>query len=247
MLKAVLIDLDNTMVIFDEPAFYRRYFKRLSPRFSDLWSPEEFENRVITAIGTLGKNRGQMSNRDFFLSTLTKDFNGNRDNIWERFLDFYRTEYDDIEKAAAGPQGLHKVLAALEDAGLSLVVATNPVFPMLVQEKRLAWVGLTPERFALVTHMENTTFVKPQAGYYEQVCRRIGQRPEDCLMVGNDRINDMAAGKTGMRTYLTTEVGQIDYGSLSLTEESGENLDIPAPDLTGPFAGVPGAVARLME
>lgn len=247
MLSAVLLDLDNTMVIFDEPAFYRRYFERLSPRFADIWPSPEFARRVITAIGSLGRNKGRMSNLEFFLSQMTRDLDGAKDEIWERFLDFYQTEYDQIEKRATGPEGLHETLAALESFGLPLVVATNPVFPMLAQEKRLSWVGLSPGQFERVTHIENTSFVKPQAEYYNEVCRTIGHRPEDCLMVGNDRVNDMAAANTGMRTYLTTEVGRIDYGSLSLTDPAHEAKTIPEPNFTGPFADLPKTVARLME
>ena len=29
--------------------------------------------------------------------------------------------------------------------------------------------------------------------------------PEHCLMVGDDLVNDMIAGKTGMKTFLTTD------------------------------------------
>ncbi|MBI9083273.1 MAG: HAD family hydrolase [Desulfobacterales bacterium] len=248
MLKAVLIDLDNTMVLFDEPAFYGRYFERLAPRFVDLWPSEMFQRRLIEAIGALSGNKGEKSNRAFFLDAFTRGTDLAADGIWQRFLDFYRTDYDRIPVDAVVPEGLHEALAELEQSGLPLVVATNPVFPLMVQEKRLSWAGLTPGRFALVTHMENTSYVKPRAGYYRQICERLGERPENCLMVGNDRVNDMAAARTGMKTYLTDEVDPIDYGSLSLTND-GHRAPLvgPTPDFTGSFADVPDAVARLMR
>ena len=82
--------------------------------------------------------------------------------------------------------------------------------------------------------------------YYLQICEKICEAPEECLMVGNDSINDMVAGVTGMKTYLTTEVGEIDYSSLRLTvDEDSAPERIPVPDFSGPFADVACVVREL--
>jgi FMN phosphatase YigB (HAD superfamily) len=46
MLKDVLFDLDNTLVLYDEARFYEGYFRAISPLFSDLFSPEQFRERL---------------------------------------------------------------------------------------------------------------------------------------------------------------------------------------------------------
>jgi FMN phosphatase YigB (HAD superfamily) len=126
------------------------------------------------------------------------------------------------------------------------VVASNPIFPLIVQQKRMAWAGIDRFRFDLVTHIENMSFVKPRLEYYLQICEKICEAPEECLMVGNDSINDMVAGVTGMKTYLTTEVGEIDYSSLRLTvDEDSAPERIPVPDFSGPFADVACVVREL--
>jgi FMN phosphatase YigB (HAD superfamily) len=246
MLKAVLLDLDNTMVLYDEPTFYRRYFSRICRAFADILRPDEFQARVLRATMALLHNNGEMSNRRFFLERFLLEQGHRGDEIWRRFMDFYHTEYDRIEVEPIVPSGLDHVLGALQERGLKLVVASNPIFPLLVQEKRMAWGGVDRYHFDLVTSIENMSFVKPRVEYYLQICEKIGEAPADCLMVGNDPVNDMVAAKAGIKTFLTTEAGKIDYTSLALTgDKPGRTDPIPPPDFTGPFAEVIGAVRRL--
>ena len=71
--------------------------------------------------------------------------------------------------------------------------------------------------------------------------------PEQCLMVGNDPLNDMAAGAAGMKTYLTTDGKQVDYTSLQMTVDQ-KNPPVPIlPDFTGPLRDVPRIARRLAE
>ena len=122
MLKAVLIDLDNTMVLYDEAAFYLRYFEKIAPRFADLGSPAELQRRMVAAVGALGANDGSRSNREAFIDAFVDGSGLPADDVWNRFIDFYRNDYDRIETRAAAPLGLHEVLDRLAGKGLTLVV-----------------------------------------------------------------------------------------------------------------------------
>jgi FMN phosphatase YigB (HAD superfamily) len=144
------------------------------------------------------------------------------------------------------PENLHDVLEQLKQMGLILVVASNPIYPRIAMEKRLLWVDVDVRHFDLVTHMENMNFVKPDEGYYQQICSKIGVLPEHCLMVGNDPGNDMAAAGANMKTYLTTDGGAIDYNSLILANDQyRQNPMNVRPDFTGPLAGIIDAVREL--
>jgi FMN phosphatase YigB (HAD superfamily) len=246
MLKAVLFDLDNTLVLFDEPAFYKGYFARICRSFSDIFPPEEFRNRLLRATMALRRSRGEVSNRRFFLDVFIEGYEHEVTEIWRRFMKFYEDEYDRIEVEVKVPSGLHEGISRLQQRGLKLVVASNPIFPLMVQQKRMAWAGIDRFRFDLVTHIENMSFVKPRLEYYLQICEKIDAVPEECLMVGNDPVNDMVAGVTGMKTYRTTEVGEIDYSSLRLAvNEQSAPQRIPEPDFSGPFANVACVVQEL--
>jgi FMN phosphatase YigB (HAD superfamily) len=47
--------------------------------------------------------------------------------------------------------------------------------------------------------------------------------PNDCLMVGNDDVNDMIAGNIGMKTYLTTDSRRIGEASTQISRNLRNN------------------------
>ncbi len=146
------------------------------------------------------------------------------------------------------PEGLPAVMGHLRETGLKLVIASNPIFPVIAQEMRMRWGNLEPTWFNLFTHIENMRYVKPMTDYYHQTCELIGEVPAECLMVGNDPVNDMSAALAGLKTYRTTDAEVVDYASLTLTAEQRKKSPgvIPPPDYEGLFAGVADVVERLM-
>lgn len=244
MLKAILLDLDNTLVIFDETAFYLKFMDHIAPFFEDKIPKKQFRARLLGAIGRLSKNDGGSTNRAFFMNQFCRGIEAQREAYWERFMRFYENEYDKISVRVATPHRMEWVLDQLERWGLTLVVATNPIFPEIAPLKRMAWVGLDIQRFQLLTHIENTSFVKPRREYYRQICNTINAAPEECLMVGNDPVNDMAAGGIGMKTFLTTEAIPLDYRASTNGRMNRDKENYPA-DFTGAFADLIPTVARL--
>jgi FMN phosphatase YigB (HAD superfamily) len=245
MLKAILLDLDNTMVLFDEPAFYDIFFRTIIPCFEDLVSPEKFRPRLRDAILALKDNDGSVSNRQRFLDRFCEGLDGDPQQVWQRFMAFYSGPYRRLQVTVRVPEGLETALSFLEATALPLVVATNPIFPQVAQEARLGWGDINEQRFSLFTHMENMSMVKPRRGYFQQICHLLGVQPDECLMVGNDRGNDMAAGRIGMRTYLTTDADSADFASLTLTARDIPGL--PEPDFSGPFQDVARIVRKLLD
>ena len=246
MLKAVFIDLDNTMVLFDELVFIERFFQLLYRRFDDLFTFEDLQNRVIMATLSLNGKTGERNNLDCFLDYVVADHEVGRDEFLRRSMVFYQNDFDKACPAVDTPDDLHDVLKQLKQMGLILVVASNPIYPRIAIEKRLFWVDLDIRYFELVTHMENMNFVKPDTAYYQQICSKIGVLPEQCLMVGNDPGNDMAAAGVNMKTYLTTEGGTINYDSLTLTNDQYRQDPVNVrPDFSGPLAGIIEAVRQL--
>lgn len=244
MIKAVFLDLDNTMVMFDETAFYLRYMERIPSFFDDLVPAEQFSDRLLLAIREMRCNEGEITNRDYFLNNFCQGLEDRRHDIWQRFSAFYQTEYEKIPVDAAKPDGLEQLLDQLAAWNLHLVVATNPLFPEIAQKKRMAWVGLDPKRFVLMTHIDNMYFVKPRQEYYRQICDMIGIAPQACLMVGNDAVNDMVAVTAGLKTFLSTEAGIIDYSAVT----KGRNVrtgEKHPPDFRGPLVEVLSVVERV--
>lgn len=244
MLNAILLDLDNTLILYDEPRFYQDYFKRLGPHFADILPGEKFVERLITATRALLQNNGKVTNAEYFLKIFSRGFADRKNDLWDRFLHFYQTDYAKLAANETLPHALHETIASMIRSGLKLVLASNPIFPFNVQMKRLAWAGLEQVPFVLVTHIENMSFCKPRIEYYLEICQKISEPPDACLMVGNDPVNDMTAALTGMKTYLTDNAGGAGMVSAD-NEKMLQKLqieDIPAPHFTGPLFKVPSAV-----
>jgi FMN phosphatase YigB (HAD superfamily) len=66
-----------------------------------------------------------------------------------------------------------------------------------------------------VTHIENMSYCKPRIEYYEEICVKMDERPEACLMVGNDPINNMIVATIGMKTFLIIDSFHFDESSLA--------------------------------
>ena len=60
--------------------------------------------------------------------------------------------------------------------------------------------ALEPEDFALYTTYENAC-----PDYYRDILSLTGDEPAECLMVGNDASEDMAAETLGMQVFLLTD------------------------------------------
>jgi FMN phosphatase YigB (HAD superfamily) len=247
-LGAVLFDLDNTLIRFSEREFFEAYVSRVSQVFTDIIPPDVFISRLLLSTQALMGNHGAMSNAEHFLRSFTVDFEDLREVIWNRFMAFYDGEYDQFRGLMTVPDGGRETVLHLKERGVKVVVASNPIWPLKAQLKRLSWAGLADLEFDLVAHLENMSYCKPQIEFYRDVCARIGESPNECLMVGNDPVNDMVVATIGMRTYLVTDetAGGDSALELSRTLQSGAPDNIPPPDFTGPLAGVTDAVSTLL-
>jgi len=247
MIKAVLFDIDNTLILFDENLYFKSYVSQIARYFADIMPVEVFNKRLICASQELLNNNGELSNAEYYMNYFAKDYELHRENLWNRFKLFYEQEYDQFQSLVTVPDEVPEVIQALSDQKIKLVIASNPMFPENVQIKRVAWAGIAHFDYALITHIENMSFCKPRLDYYQQICSIIGEAPESCLMVGNDPVNDMIVTKIGMKTYLTTDSDDYENSGLTMSRELRNNTEITdiTPDFRGKIRDVPQIVERV--
>ena len=231
-IKAVLFDLDNTLILFDETKFFEIYSKKLYLSFQDIFSPQEFVQRLISSTQIMTNNDGKLTNAEFFINDFAKNLHTDKNELWQRFENFYATEFEQLESLMTPLKDAHEVLLEIKRKGLKIIIASNPMFPTNVQHIRLRWAGLDNLSFDLITSAENSTYCKPNLNYYLEICNKIKVNPENCLMVGNDGFNDMIASKIGMKTYLTTNSENF---SIEMSRQLAKNtkLEMPTPDYKG--------------
>ena len=121
------------------------------------------------------------------------------------FDKFYEENFDDVKSVCGFNPNSARIVRDLKSKGIRTVLATNPIFPSIATEKRMAWAGLSPTDFELFTSYENISYSKPNLKYYEELLRRLNLNAEDCLMVGNDVGDDMVAENLGFKVFLLTD------------------------------------------
>jgi FMN phosphatase YigB (HAD superfamily) len=231
-IEAVLFDLDNTLILFDEKEFYNAYSYKLSQHFKDLLSPQEFVQKLMISTQIMTNNDGKLNNADYFIEDFSDGLNIDKNDLWQRFDNFYSTEFVQFKKLMQPILGARELILKILEMNLKVVIASNPMLPENVQQLRLNWAGLEGITFDLITHLKNSTYCKPNLNYYHEICDKIDVIPQNCLMVGNDTFNDMIAAKTGMKTFLVTD---SQNNSVEVSRElAGLNkVEMPEPNHRG--------------
>jgi len=205
MIRSLLLDLDDTLLGNNVDTFMKGYFSLLSAYARPHFDEAAFMPPLIQSTQDMMRNTDPaLTNAQVFWRSFEALTGGKRDELEPFFMEFYDNQFLRLrETVVLRPAAAELVNMAME-RGLSVVVATNPLFPRRAIEHRLEWAGLPVDKydFALVTHYDNMHAAKPQPAYYREILAAVGARPEQALMVGDDWKNDIApAAEAGLHTY----------------------------------------------
>ncbi|MBP3305606.1 MAG: HAD family hydrolase [Oscillospiraceae bacterium] len=205
-IQTVLFDLDGTLLPMDLEVFIKAYFNSLAAKMASRgYEPGELISAIWTGIRAMVKNDGVRTNGEVFWETFQGIYGERVRQDEPYFNEYYRTDFQKIQSSCGFDPRAAQTVCTLKAAGYRLVLATNPVFPTVATESRIRWAGLAPEDFELCTTYDNIGFCKPNPAYYQEILRRLGLKPEECLMVGNDAAEDMPAETLGMKVFLLTD------------------------------------------
>ncbi len=204
-MRAILFDLDGTLLDLDLNAFLERYFAALesaaAPLAGHASGPGSVMSALHAATRSMMEHRSGATNREVFFAAFARHTGIDLGEHWGVFEDFYRDVFPTLADTARPARGSHTAVTTAHDLGLRVAIATNPIFPRAAVDHRIAWAGLADVEFDLVTTYEEMTACKPHPEYYRQIADILDVAPTECLMVGDDHVLDMAAADIGMRTY----------------------------------------------
>lgn len=205
--QAILFDLDGTLLPMDTEGFTRLYFGALAAMLSDTGcTAEEIVAAVWAGTKAMVRNDGARPNADAFWDAFCALTRTRREEIEPRCNAFYTRDFHQARRATTTTPLAAQAVALARQKADRVILATNPLFPMVAQEARLKWAGLSASDFDLVTHYGNSRFCKPNPAYFGAICREQGLDPARCLMIGNDEREDMlAASALGMDAWLVTD------------------------------------------
>ena len=200
-IRAILFDLDGTLLDSNMQVLLPKYYQLLSARMANLIPPQEFIARLQQASEAMMFNDGQRTNQEVFAAAFYPLAGYSQQDLEPILLDFYAREFPTLRKYTGHKPEARPVVQAAFDLGYDVVVATNPLFPATAIEQRLEWAGVADLPYRLVTTYENSRACKPNRIYFEQIMEQTGHSAGECLMVG-DEDWDMVAAHLGLATFL---------------------------------------------
>lgn len=200
--KAILFDLDGTLLEHDmRNDFIPRYFALLTAHMAKWIPPQKLAASVMRGSDAVTANDGSRTNEEAFAEVFYPLVGYPREEMEPRFMDFYTRIFPALRQYTAPKPEARLAVQIAFDMGCDVVIATNPHFPAIATQHRLAWAGVDDFPYRKVTTYENSHFAKPSLGYFQEILDELGCKPEEALVVGDEAM-DMVAGHLGCSTFL---------------------------------------------
>jgi FMN phosphatase YigB (HAD superfamily) len=209
MIKAILLDLDDTLITANSESFFPEYVALMARRLSVLAAEETALSALRSGVRAAGTDLDPLkTTEEVFMTAFAEMVTRPREEIQAAFETFFTTDLPTLRGRVSARQKAIQLLDWLFAHDYTVVVATNPVTPETAIHQRMAWgqipIGRYP--FALITTLETMHFTKPNPHYYEEILARTGARPEETLMVGDHWEWDIeGAVNAGLNTFWVTD------------------------------------------
>ncbi len=201
-MKAILFDLDGTLLDSNFDTLIEAYFQGISALFAQWLPPDQFVKHLVASTYVMltdndpNRTNIQVFADDFFPRT-------NLDpGLMELFDRYYQEEFPKLKRLAKINPLAKEIVELAFANNTKVVIATNPVFPFDPIAERLRWAGVLDYPYNLITHGDIMHYCKPNPKYYLEISELIETAPEDCLMIGDDPEYDSPAAAVGMDLFL---------------------------------------------
>ncbi len=206
MIKAVLLDLDETLLQNPPDIFAKAYIGLLIDYFQKQ-NPTLNQQQLQAAIrsatqATLLSTQALHFNAEVFSAVFAEQLGGHRAELDQIVEGFLNTTYPQLERLTKKVDAAVPLVDWLLSNNYAVAIATQPLYPQQAILQRVTWAGLDASRIGFISTLDSVHFAKPNPSYYEEILTRLGFEPDETLMVGDDWYNDIVPAATaGFYTY----------------------------------------------
>lgn len=205
-MNTFLFDLDGTLLPLEQEKFVEAYFSELSKKCISMGYKHDIALKaVIKGVKAMLANDGSVTNKERFWGAFEEALGNSVISDIPEFMSFYTNEFRAVKGHTYPTELARECIKELKNKGYSLILATNPLFPAVGTYERMRWAGLDKEDFIFISTYENSSYCKPNLRYYRSILEIIGKSPDECIMVGNDVMEDMCVTELNMDTFLLTD------------------------------------------
>ena len=171
-IKAVLFDLDGTLLPVDTALFLKTYFGLLAKKMGENgYDAKHFTKALFAGTDAMMKNDGALTNETLFWRVFGGFYAEGQMPPIELFDAFYEHDFPLTRTVCESDARPRAIVDAVKAKGLVTVLATAPGFPQVAAETRMGYSGLVPTDFALCTTYENSSY------FHKEFKKRYGMTP----------------------------------------------------------------------
>ena len=235
MIKAVMFDLDGTLLPTNDDEFTKFYFGLLFKKASGYgYEKDLFISTILKGVGAMRKNDGSKVNSELFWKTFASQYGqAEAEKMNPIFDEFYHIEFKQTKAICGDNVWAKKIVETCKELGLKTILSTSPFFPKQGVISRLEFVDLMESDFDYITHYDNTTFSKPQVEFFDEILKNMNLKPEEVLMFGNNEREDgVPTQMLGIKAFMVGDFvvsetdldGQFEHLSFEEAIEKIKNL-----------------------
>ena len=201
----VFFDLDGTLLPLDMDAFMQRYMQKIE--MLDGGDANGLDKSLLHQgfHYMMSDTHPDLTNKQAFFRFVQENAGVPEAVLQERLTAFYGSPFDELQVFTREEPLSAEIIRILKGKGYRMVLATNPVFPRVVTEKRIVWAGLQSSDFEYITSYENASSAKPHLSYYREILSKLDLSGEQCYMVGNSVREDSCAVSLNFEVFLLTD------------------------------------------
>ncbi len=220
-MTTILFDLDDTLLDTNMGQFLSAYFTALGEAFKDIASEDVLTRQIKYSVDEMSKNEnpGKLL-QDIFAEHFYAPLGTTEEDCRQMLSHFYKAEFPKLKRITNQKPEACELVKWCQSKEMTLVIATNPVFPDTATRQRIEWAGLGIDDFAYFSSYDNFHFTKPNLAYYAEALGYLGWPDGPIVMVGDNVKLDLIPVETmGFPTFWLpsqpAENSERPYGQLA--------------------------------